>query len=375
MDKYKYYTPKELARSLIQLLPNHNYARVIDICCGSWNLLHAAKEFYPNAELTGVDIDKCAREFTLEDSRFFNVDGRLFALQEYENRSTYDLILSNPPFGYLKDEERVFTHGCTEIYYAGLLNKRYENEMTQANFLLSHNNSVHLFILPSTFVEGTSNIKARRDISKKYSILSLILLPKETFGSSKINTYAIIMNKGANQNTTTNIFEANNYSEKWSINKVCEVPYAEVINGNWSSNCINNLEDNDYFDIYRGNIGSGDFSDNGIEVLHCSNKIEKAIWKPSVRYYNENKLGKVCKKAKEGDVLINRIGVKAGYWSINKYNNIAISDCIIVISPKNSDTIKLIERFSTDGRLNVSLRGVATKFINMCDVQQLLSKD
>ena len=59
MSKYNYYTPIELAALLLELIPQKaSISSAIDICCGSWNLLAAAKRHYPEVKITGVDIDK-----------------------------------------------------------------------------------------------------------------------------------------------------------------------------------------------------------------------------------------------------------------------------------------------------------------------------
>ena len=99
MNDYKYYTPIKLAECLIKFLPKKEYKSVIDICCGSWNLLKAAQEVYPYAKYVGVDVDAKANTHKIKNSRFYNRDGRKFAISQNKNRREYDLILSNPPFG------------------------------------------------------------------------------------------------------------------------------------------------------------------------------------------------------------------------------------------------------------------------------------
>ena len=59
MSKYNYYTPIELAALLLELIPQKaSISSAIDICCGSWNLLAAAKRHYPEVKITGVDITR-----------------------------------------------------------------------------------------------------------------------------------------------------------------------------------------------------------------------------------------------------------------------------------------------------------------------------
>lgn len=83
--KYKFYTPPMLAECLISLLPRREYSNIIDICCGSWNLLEAASKQFATASYVGVDIDSDANKNCFRGAKFFCKDGRRFALEEKKN--------------------------------------------------------------------------------------------------------------------------------------------------------------------------------------------------------------------------------------------------------------------------------------------------
>ncbi|QUO20793.1 class I SAM-dependent methyltransferase [Clostridiaceae bacterium Marseille-Q4143] len=136
MGNYKFYTPPEVAECLMTVLPEKKYKNVIDICCGSWNLLKAANKVFDIEEYVGVDIDDSAGKYCLNGARFVCADGRKFAIEE---KKKYDLVLSNPPFGCIKENNRVYDKGIhgKENEIKALHNRRYENEMMQANLLLS----------------------------------------------------------------------------------------------------------------------------------------------------------------------------------------------------------------------------------------------
>lgn len=364
MNNYKYYTPIKLAECLMSLVPQKEYKSVIDICCGSWNLLKAAQEVYPDAKYVGIDVDSNSRKHRIENARFYNTDGRKFAISQKNRKHGYDLILSNPPFGYLKDDERTFLNN--KEAYIGLKNRRYENEMTQANLMLAHEDSVLMFILPNTFVEGITNIKARQNIGNDYYISAIIQLPDDTFGSSRISTYAIIMIKDSNQCKNTKLYIAL-YNNSWCLEYKEEIEYKNVIKGNWID-----YKSASRFTIptFRGNISSCNFKKNGVEVLHCSNKVYNGKWSPSVKYCLMQD-GRTAKIAQNGDILINRVGKCAGYWTVNDKDNVVISDCIIVISNSNEKIIALLRKNSIEGRINVPIRGVSTKYITAQDLQAL----
>lgn len=371
MEKYDYYTPIDLAKCILDILPNIEVNSIIDICCGSWNLLNAAKEKYPNTLVIGVDIDGNSQYHQIKDTKFYIEDGRDFAFTQKKLGQTYDLILSNPPFGYLQAGARKLNDKDTTIdtIYSGLQKKRYECEMLQANLFLAHQGSILLFILPNTFVEGDSLQKARCQIAHDYQICDIIKLPVNTFAKGKINTFAIIMKKGSTPGSPTNLYEAKTNCN-WQLIKQGQMPYYKIVSGNWwPTSDFNRLDT--ILTLYRGNISSDVFVGAGEHILHSASKTDMA-WKPSVRYFDPLTAKKV-KRAEIGDVLVNRIGRGAGYWCQNSTPNIAISDCIIVVKNNFDGLVKLFQtRSGLDGRLCIPHRGVATPFITAQDIKRII---
>lgn len=371
MKKYKFYTPPGLSECLMALLPQEKYENIIDICCGSWNLLEAARKRFGSANYVGVDIDEEAQNNCFAQAVFRCEDGRTFSMEEKER---YDLILSNPPFGYLKEEERVFADEATEAKcIKGLCNKRYENEMIQANLFLAKESGVMLFILPKTFFEGDSYQSIRRELCRKYTVLSVIELPIETFGSSKISTYALIMANSGKQKQRARLQRITHKREKWEVEEIAEIAVDRLLEGTWIREHSKQKMEN-HIDIFRGSITSSQFnkSGTGIEVYHNSSIIRDGIWRPSLRYCNDKKYLDKSQTAMPGDIIVNRVGKSAGYWCLNEKECI-VSDCLFVVRASGSTDIcsRLIQN-SIRGRLNVAVRGVTTKYITKRDILDLL---
>lgn len=375
MKKYSYYTPIELARSILALLPDIDVNSIVDICCGSWNLLGAAKEKYKDALITGIDIDQDSLNYRIDGSEFQIRDGREFALSKKSEGKTFDLILSNPPFGCLQEESRKYNDKkfIAEQCYSGLINKRYEGEMTQANMFLAHESSILMFILPNTFVEGATMRTARCQIAKDYSICDIIKLPSNTFEKGEINTFAIIMRKGIFVDKATKLYDAR-LDDEWRIVKIGEISYGDIVDGRWWKRS-GFFKKYMMINIHRGNISSGDFVDRGKKVFHNASK-GVGNWKPSIRYYDEKKVKMRIIKANQGDILVNRIGKGAGFWCQNLQKDTAISDCIIAVENTSDDLIKIFWENSTEnGRLKIPLRGVATPYITAEDIKCIITGD
>lgn len=365
MKQYAFYTPVQVADFLIEMLDCTDCQNIIDICCGSWNLLRSAKKRFPNAHITGIDVDGGAEKFKLENANFYKGDGRKFALDCINENQKYDLVLSNPPFGYLEEKMRLYAYCNDSRIDKKLINKRYENEMLQANLLLAKQGGMLLFILPSTFIEGISNKGIRKILGEKYSICSLFQLPKDIFGNGRISTWAMCLKNIQPDNRCVCVYRIEHAEDGYIRKKIAEVDRKHIKSGNWLGDNENNRKNS--LKIYRGTLHSKKFSDNGNKVLHCGVCELGKEWRPSVRFCHTN----VGKKAKLGDIIINRIGKCAGYWCINDEEEVLVSDCIIVIKNERDNLIKKLEEQSEHHRLKIPVYGTTTQYITVEDIKKL----
>lgn len=368
MNKYSYYTPVELADQLIQFLPKRKYKTIIDICCGTWNLLSSAKKSYPSAHIYGVDIDDSISNNKIEGASFVLGDGRKFAEQQKAEGKSYDLILSNPPFGNLKKQEAYWNAGNCEPSFSAFQGKRYELEMMLANIYLAHEKSVMLFILPITFIQGEMFKEARKQLAKSFLIHNIIELPINTFEKGKIKTAAIIIEKRENSRKKTNIRKAFLEDCSWKFEVIDQKIRKEIKQGNWI-NKADLLIPIDSIDIKRGSVHTGQMNTGENMVLHCSSNYENGSWIPSIRYTEQEEgVYAIC-----GDILINRIGKGAGYWCVNTMENVQVSDCIFVLKNDREELVrKLRENTMDDGKLNIEMRGVTTMYITRSDICRML---
>lgn len=364
MGNYIFYTPQDLACLLIDLVPReHAISSVIDICSGSWNLLNAAKQKYPNAKLVGVDIDKSSASHKIANAEFVCCDGRTYADNQSKKGRRFDLILSNPPFGPLTVDEKKYS--IKGNIFAD--SKRYEAEMLWANYQLMSANSTLVIILPSTYVDGSSYVNYRKWLAKNCYVRRIIRLPQNTFAKSKLNTVALILQKKQTKQhvTKTEIYQAS-YSSAWKISRIGTVTQADIDCGFWSGSCVT-VPKKSSTSIFRGSISSKFFADKGDEILHCSSLFSHKRWRPSLRYC-DGAVSSQKKYAKRGDIIINRIGRSAGYWCIYHGKKRLISDCLIVIPAPSAPTIAQMEAASICHRLSIPLRGVSTQYITMEDI-------
>lgn len=368
MNNYDYYTPVDLATALLNFIPNGVPVNsIVDICCGSWNLLSAAQKRFPAAKITGVDINPNAKSFCLDGATFICSDGRIFANQKKQVKKTYDIIFSNPPFGYLSKSQKKYNSKQNILTKS----KRYEIELLWANLKLMHDNSVLIIILPSTYLDGTSYIEYRKWIATKYSVQTIIRLPIDTFEKSSLNTIAIVLQKKQIRRSYEDIhvYQAS-YDLTWKFIPNYIITKKSAESGIWD-NVVRNRNIDCDIDIFRGNISSKFFAEKGEDVLHCSSLFIDMSWEPRVRCCS-NIEEPQKKYIESGDIIINRIGRCAGYWTIYTGSPKLISDCLIAIKRPSDTTMEILKNSSKNGKLKLPLRGVSTPYVTIGDIKNLI---
>jgi len=367
MNKYDYYTPSELAECLMQLIPTTSaqITSIADICCGTWNLLSAAHSRFPNASITGVDINKNVEHNCITNATFLAQDGRDFANEMTKKGIHFDLILSNPPFGPLSASQKKYEgNTCIQSF------KRYESEMLFANYLLLKNNGFLLIILPVTYAKGSQYKKHRIWIAQNFDILNIVSLPQNTFGTKLLHTVALVLRKTQKPTeTTTQLQNAEYCEEGWKLTTMNQLARNKVSSGDWFT--TQNM-DPPKQGIFRGSISSQYFSESGVPILHCSSNIINDIWEPSVRMCSGFSLSKE-KYAESGDIVINRIGKCAAAWKVYKGSRCLVSDCIIVIKQPDDSILNIFSTHSQGCILQIPRLGVSTPYISSSDIINLLS--
>ena len=295
-------------------------------------------------------------------------DGRSFANRQEKAKQTYDLVLSNPPFGPLSKKKKKYRKAGNVF----TTSKRYE--LLWANLKLMHTDSFLIIILPSTYMNGSSYIECRKWLARNYNIHAIVKLPSNTFEKATLNTVAIILQKVEPcatyvYNTATSVYQAH-YDSKWSIKLSFSITLRRILDGTWDNNSYTLAEDQ-HLQIYRGNISSKYFSKTGDVILHCSSTFVNNSWMPGLRYCTGTKASQ-RKYLNHGDIVINRIGRCAGYWSVYTGMQKLISDCLIVVKEPSDATIEALRNHSENGRLQIPLRGVSTPYITIDDVRSLL---
>ena len=215
-DMGQYFTPREVVEFMVKMVAPHHEENVLDPACGSGGfLLHAmdyileqASEFYPEdprkhyihwhdfaeKRLFGIEVnDSIARvakmNMIVHDDGHSNVIGSdalvnfdiLYNQHRDFKKETFDLILTNPPFGaVIKKEESPYLDNYN-------LGKGKISQKTEILFLercfdfLKWGTGELAIILPDGILNNSSLQYVRDYIEQHFQILAVVSLPQTAF--------------------------------------------------------------------------------------------------------------------------------------------------------------------------------------------------
>ena len=236
----QYFTPRELVEFMVKMVAPHHEARVLDPACGSGGfLLHAldyiraqASDFYEpdtpahythwhdfaKERLFGVEVnDSIARvakmNMIIHDDGHSNVIGNdalidfdtLYTQHRDFQKETFDLILTNPPFGaVVKKVESPYL----EDYELG---KGNASQKTEILFLercfdfLKPGTGKLAIILPDGILTNSSLQYVRDYIEEHFQLLAVVSLPQTAFShyGAGVKTSILFLRKFSDEEYST----------------------------------------------------------------------------------------------------------------------------------------------------------------------------
>ena len=215
-DMGQYFTPRELVEFIIKMVKPHHEERILDPACGSGGFLLYAMEHiqreasryyeegtpdhrdhwhdFARDQLFGIEVnDAIARvakmNMILHDDGHSNVIGndalinfdRLYDENKGFEKESFDIILTNPPFGaIIRKEEKPYL----EDYKLG---ERRNSQKTEILFLercfyfLKWGTGKLAIVLPDGILNNSSLQYVRNYIEQHYRILAVVSLPQIAF--------------------------------------------------------------------------------------------------------------------------------------------------------------------------------------------------
>ncbi|MDD9267855.1 N-6 DNA methylase [Paenibacillus sp. GCM10023248] len=221
----QYFTPRVLIDVMVELVAPQIGERCNDPAAGTFGFMIAADrylknktddyfnldpkeaEFQKKEAFTGMELVKDTHRLALMNALLHNMEGRL---EHGDSLSTngdwlksFDVILTNPPFGTKKGGERA-TRDLT-----------YETSNKQLNFLqviynaLKDNGQARAaVVLPDNVLfEGGVGAQIRRDLMNKCNLHTILRLPTGIFYAQGVKTNVLFFTRGqTDQNNTKELW-------------------------------------------------------------------------------------------------------------------------------------------------------------------------
>lgn len=368
-----FYTPIELAKLLIQFIPISNNDKIIDICCGSSNLLRAAFQKNSSIKLYGVDLDLKYADKELK-CEYKKQDGREYAIKSFKKGCTFDVVLANPPFELQNDTSKLdYLHSCDEKFKS-IRARNLLTEMILANLLLLRDKGFLLLIIPSSIVYGESFLNLRKMIGHNYALRKIWDLPSDIFNGKEVYTNALLIQKISDCGELSCDYESIEYLHgelRARFNNV--LSNENLTNGSWLKKDIIRPINLPKIEIVRGNISSNSFHACGTPVLHVSKKNTSGEWVPKkVMFHVED--DKKYNMVNTRDILVARIGRDAGeiceYQGVEDY----ISDCMLAVKGICYEELKtfLKENYGCEN-FTFLKKGTTSKYISKQDILNIIN--
>jgi len=182
-----FFTPKSGRDRLFEVLKQHNVKahNILEPSFGSGEFLYDCSKHYPNADLTGVEMNKtifdavgCIPRAELHNMDFITYEGR------------HDLIIGNPPYFVIKTQNNIMT-GRPNIYITFLYKCLTEHLVRDGHLA---------FIIPTSLYNCSYYQKMRDYIMENTTILHVETLEKMKFYETGQQTMLIVLKKTGQRN-------------------------------------------------------------------------------------------------------------------------------------------------------------------------------
>ncbi len=372
----QFYTNKEISDYICELITEKkDINSVIDLGVGEGSLLKSIKAKFESVKSVGVDIDRANIEhlsngsvvdflYCFDSTVKTNIEELIY------RHGTFDIVVCNPPYNR--------TAITSEISQSFKILKIFEkHELSKIGsdivflihgLLLLNDNGVLIYILPDGFTNNNIYSELREYLFDNYKVEKVVEIPEKSFIATEAKTHLVVVSKGSTSSlvgiSKLNLDKVIKINKKQFVER-CDYSFLD------RPRSINFTKLKDLnVDVFRGNKSTRYLSDLSVPYLHTSNMSCEKI---KETYTNNNNDLTLTEK---GDIAVARVGSRVvGNFCLVANSNLAISDCIIIIRPKDETTR---ERIINSLKMDVSKvwlssikKGVGAKHITIKDIREM----
>lgn len=374
----RYYTPISIAEVLCSQMGTYKNSLVLDLGCGTGNLILGSLKHWIDCQYHAYDIDIQAlsqlNKHSLKNVNSYNLD----IVNLNANLISFDIAISNPPYVYLSKEKLLNNLDK---------NTELENEILKLNkipapliFLtkairnVKKNGKIGI-ILPNGILTNQIYQSIRKILINSYHIESLIQLEPYVFEKTETHAHILIFNNvkpPLEYNLNFYLLKNNsliNHEIKSNLQASSRLDFFP----NTNDECVNKLGDF-ISSISRGRQSSKYIKNNPTCKIFHTTDFDKIDGKYTNNYFAIKKPTS-SNFAQKGDILIARVGRNFHKKiKIVQDNFIEISDSVIAIKPIENHTDFIYSYLTSDygqNQLKINSQGTGAKYITHSQIQNL----
>lgn len=372
----QYYTKDTLGDLLVSLIPpdsNCNY--IIDLSSGKGALLESASRIFPEATTIGFDVDNNNTDLLQQKTQHlgYTIDSTtLQCLQQARIISkVYCLVIGNPPYKSILNTKYITQLFKKHSYKLVSKTVRAEIVFLLQSIELLRNDGVLAFIVPDGILTNSKFKYVRELICKKMCLLFVKEMPNASFTGTEARTHIIIIKKAQPLKFVKLLSKDKEKPElKISLEQFCE-------RGDYKYHAkprpINSVKLEDLcLSIRRGKSYFKE-SLQELPYIHTTIFKEKGLFLVSNFNVSEELSDFMARK---DDILLARVGSRVvGKFKVVLKGNYKVSDCIIIIRPRNKHCrdliIKTLQSETGQSWMHSATKGVGALHITIEEIKKI----
>lgn len=378
----QYFTKKQFAFRIIDLLDLPTVHHILDLGIGDAALSLAALDKWPHAYIDSVDIDNdICNNIEKLHNHIHVTNGDVLSNEGTERliKSSFDLALCNPPYGVISGEinfDELFSsvnmEECLRI-------KRLSADIVfiAKNFLYLKDKGILAVILPDGLLSRKDLYSFRVSLIEHHQICCIYQLPEKSFSLTEARTHIVILKKNGKTPSKVRVGMldmAGNIKDEIIVDKgfLCERMDFSYLKWKLNYKFHKELDLSDV-SIKRGGVTYKKLRSLNLPFLHSSSfKNGEVLCLPDMSY--DFIAGKVFAQA--GDIVMCRVGKRSvGKIAFIKEGKVPISDCVYKITVTKGNERNVFARLLTEDTkewIHSCAHGVCSKVISKVDLLQYL---